>query len=1438
MGKVLVQSIQNSISNKDIKATFVFKINGIDYSKYVQPNWTVNTDTGFGSMSAIFTLDNNSKIFSNGGTSEIKVGDIVSFIENFGDDTTNWERFYGIIDQRAIDKSSSVRTITLNCLDYISVLRYMDIDLVVEGTRVEVVDEVLDPIWLPSPNQDMAQLYNFANDSIATKPIPIIRFKDLNHTTNVDTQMDGFEIYYETGQLKLGTALNVQNNYEVLSTYSYYVKGKYAEDIIEEIITAADGYGKYLFGESSAANVITNHLTTTYQAQEGSGITNILSASGAVSLTVENTLASDVIAGDVTVTLTDATGFPTSGSGTINGDVFSWTGKSTNTLTGVPATGGYSLSAHNADDYVEYENTYPAGQVWFLKYSNLTSSLTTSDFSLPSGSTVIYHSKRGTSNGSYIILDSAVGVGERITCNTNYSFKTLQCVDPLTEALTQTGWKKYDELQIGDLILTLNTKTGESEWNKIENLNIFNHKGKMIHLKNKSFDALVTSEHKWPVSNDYQAYHSKNDKIKIDLINTVDLKNTHRIINKGVNKAPANSIYSDDFVKLVGWYVTEGSFYKYKYNKVGGWQDLGRIGFITITQSEKCNLKKCLEIEQILKKLNIHFKINHRYNAPEIRDFKITGDIVNKLNKLVPSKKLNFEFISKLTENQRVMLLETLIKGDGSYLNQYGRNRVFYTSDKDNADMFQLLCALMNYKTSVSVSNRKKDRIKGVKIKTSKTGYSIGILNSKYTKINSLKKTIIDYNDIVWCPTVKNKTWLMKRNGRVTFTGNSTGIEINKMIFRSREVDNRFDAINNVRDYLAPNYIIRTQGDKLIWSSYLEQKSVADYDLELVQSLNYQEDEDLYTRVLMWAKNKIPTNIMFGDDVDYTSDEEDSYTGIATKDTLSYFGEEKSGVLSTWASNQLTEAELLHQTSTQELINYVGDKYIGTEYASQESTGYYVFGTVISDNRGKIILGDTIPIVYVNGVPIDNEVHQQTAVPIKVKTTTKTITEGGGKSKSVSTTNYYYYNILFPHTSIVPDQPIYLYDNTGLLQHIIAANDPNVDYANGIWTIPGIERNDVAEVLSTATYYVLYSTDKLQIDYNDVIFKIHRSILPEPESVAVTATFEYWAIAVAIQDINHVVDGRRDTQLQLEFFGEPQTNFHLATIDLGTTYTIQAIDIVGGFFKPDDMRKFDVGFTMSIQSSTDDVTYTAISDKTENVQIRGGEAISLEEADLGTEFEARYLKFSLKEVDKIEYGRGRYVVALTEISIYNNIIIDSEATLIPTSTLTYNVTTGDTKVHLTDTTAFSSSGTAYLDKDSTKSFTYTGKTTTTLTGCTITDSATSGEYIVQSIVGDTTLYDNEGLLASLGDRVTKKMMISDRNLFIQSELDYLAKAYLKEFLKNHSKAQVNLVYCPYLYMGQTIHIVDSYNNVNRNYFIESISDNAGYYGLTVAYYPA
>lgn len=51
--------------------------------------------------------------------------------------------------------------------------------------------------------------------------------------------------------------------------------------------------------------------------------------------TQETTLNGAVSVGATTITLTDASSFSTSGKGNVNGDSFSWTGKTSNDLTGV-----------------------------------------------------------------------------------------------------------------------------------------------------------------------------------------------------------------------------------------------------------------------------------------------------------------------------------------------------------------------------------------------------------------------------------------------------------------------------------------------------------------------------------------------------------------------------------------------------------------------------------------------------------------------------------------------------------------------------------------------------------------------------------------------------------------------------------------------------------------------------------------------------------------------------------------------------------------------------------------------------------------------------------------------------------------------------------------------------------------------------------------------
>lgn len=71
------------------------------------------------------------------------------------------------------------------------------------------------------------------------------------------------------------------------------------------------------------------------------------------------------------------------------------------------------------------------------------------------------------------------------------------CVDDSTEALTQRGWLKYNEIQLNDKILSYNQETETLTWSNI--LDIFineSYSGKMHHLTNQGLDMFVSPGHR------------------------------------------------------------------------------------------------------------------------------------------------------------------------------------------------------------------------------------------------------------------------------------------------------------------------------------------------------------------------------------------------------------------------------------------------------------------------------------------------------------------------------------------------------------------------------------------------------------------------------------------------------------------------------------------------------------------------------------------------------------------------------------------------------------------------------------------------------------------------------------------------------------------------------------------------------------------------------
>lgn len=124
-------------------------------------------------------------------------------------------------------------------------------------------------------------------------------------------------------------------------------------------------------------------------------------------------------------------------------------------------------------------------------------------------------------------------------------FDVYPCVPLDSKALTKNGWKTYEELTIGELILTYNINKDELEWKPILNLNFFENAELVRMYKPTGFSIKCTPNHKWVVQRG-------NDYSIVELIETKDLPKRARIIVCAELKND-DKILLENFSKTDNW---------------------------------------------------------------------------------------------------------------------------------------------------------------------------------------------------------------------------------------------------------------------------------------------------------------------------------------------------------------------------------------------------------------------------------------------------------------------------------------------------------------------------------------------------------------------------------------------------------------------------------------------------------------------------------------------------------------------------------------------------------------------------------------------------------------------------------------------------------------------------------------------------------------------
>lgn len=360
--------------------------------------------------------------------------------------------------------------------------------------------------------------------------------------------------------------------------------------------------------------------------------------------------------------------------------------------------------------------------------------------------------------------------------------KNVFCVDGDTEILTCAGWKRHEDLSIGEKVYGYDFEKDTLQCCRLTKINKFDGKTTTIRFRGQHIDMVVTPGHKCIANHKW----SKG----IRFVEASNLSTSDFLMRTSSYKRQSKKWYSDDFVSLCAWVMTEGTYRS------------GKSGAVTIVQSKSYNEPYCMEIDRLVNKFG--GRRSKKAGNHDMISWQISGEQAELIKHTMPFKYPTPEFIHRMTNPQRRLFLYEAIRGDGTWNKGEGhlpapikmvRNREFFIRDKTPrlfqknrlaVDALQIIATLCGIRASIHPKKSPyypDGRCDGWSISFTRQG--------RWTGINKLEQ-ITGETPFVWCPQTELGTWVARRNGHVFITGNSHPLDaishgLAKLFFRAKE---------------------------------------------------------------------------------------------------------------------------------------------------------------------------------------------------------------------------------------------------------------------------------------------------------------------------------------------------------------------------------------------------------------------------------------------------------------------------------------------------------------------------------------------------------------------------------------------------------------------------------------------------------------------------
>jgi 3-hydroxymyristoyl/3-hydroxydecanoyl-(acyl carrier protein) dehydratase len=336
-----------------------------------------------------------------------------------------------------------------------------------------------------------------------------------------------------------------------------------------------------------------------------------------------------------------------------------------------------------------------------------------------------------------------------------------QCVPLDTEILTRRGFKRCDEVKIGDEVLGYDAPSDTCRWTPLRAVSVYERQP-TLELSSRSFHAVCTDRHTWAVR-----LWSKTPEQR-RLIQTRDLSDfASHTGNAIVVAAPAESgthELTPDEAAILGWSSTDGWIERegehlriniiqskpthmeriralvggssYEYTRPGGVRTFPGGNTSAYLPSHRFALKAAAG-RRLFERAGIH----GREDLPAL--------------------------ITHLSHEARAAMLEAMLQADAhkrvSPSGRTGRTFVFGQQNPHVLEAFQVLCVL-------------EGRAMGRPQHGPEPGFVRQTVRSnRVADLGHLKVEAGPIAD-VWCPTTDFGTWISRHNNFVTITGNTATV--------------------------------------------------------------------------------------------------------------------------------------------------------------------------------------------------------------------------------------------------------------------------------------------------------------------------------------------------------------------------------------------------------------------------------------------------------------------------------------------------------------------------------------------------------------------------------------------------------------------------------------------------------------------------------------